>query len=65
MLNKDLDLQNRIWYNISCGVGNHGSFLKAFSEAFLRADNFNKVILLNASQELIFKYKLNKKPYID
>uniref|UniRef100_A0A6M3JHB1 Uncharacterized protein n=1 Tax=viral metagenome TaxID=1070528 RepID=A0A6M3JHB1_9ZZZZ len=38
--------------------GSRGSFLKAFANAWLRADPFNKRILREAWEEIIEKYDL-------
>ena len=39
----------------------HGSFLKAFADAWLKADPYNKGILKTAWLALIEKYDLNSK----
>lgn len=42
--------------------GKRGSFLKAFADTWLRADNSNKLILRSVWKELIHKYDLKDDP---
>ena len=52
-----------IYVEVANGRGNHGSFLRAFAEAVIRADALNFEVLKPAATELVFKYDLDK--YLD
>lgn len=57
-------IMQRIWLNVSNGVGKHGDFLKTFALAYVRADEDNKVKLYSASIAFIEKYKFNEGEYL-
>lgn len=52
-----------IWKNVSNGVGDHGSFLKAFGNSVNWADEWNFRALLPSAIFLIEKYELDKPEY--
>jgi hypothetical protein len=52
-----------VWIEIANGRGAHGSFLRSFAEAMLRADDANWELLRGPSNSLIWKYELDK--YLD
>lgn len=54
-----------IFHSINYGVGNHGSFLKNLADTVISADSDNFNILRPSLEEIIEKYDLNKKPYIE
>lgn len=49
-----------IFVEIVQGRGQHGGFLRSFAEAFSNADAENRIILQQAAERLIEKYKLQK-----
>jgi hypothetical protein len=54
-----------IFHSISFGVGNHGSFLKNLANTVVSADKNNFDMLKPFLEEIIEKYDLNKKPYVE
>ncbi len=52
-----------IWTEVYAGRGRHGSFLKAFAEAFITADPENAKLLAMPAVTLIMKYDLIR--YLD
>ncbi len=52
-----------IYREIAFGRGGHGSFLRAFSDAYIRADGENKDLLDAAANNIVKKYRLNQ--YLD
>lgn len=54
---------HHIFAEIHHGRGNHGSFLRAFAQAFLYADDSNALLLTPAAISLVEKYNLL--PYLN
>jgi hypothetical protein len=52
-----------IYVEIFNGRGNHGQFLRAFSEAFCLADSQNWALMRKCAERLVIKYNLMK--YLD
>ncbi len=50
---------HRVFVEVANGRGAHGSFLRAFAEAFLRADSSNAQVLKGAAETLVEKYNLS------
>jgi hypothetical protein len=53
-----------IWLNVANGVGDHGSFLRAFGRAVGAADHANFKGLAASSLYFIEKYDLNQEVYL-
>ena len=54
-----------IFHSITYGVGNHGSFLTNLANTAVVADNENFQLLKPVLEEIIEKYDLNRKPYVE
>lgn len=52
-----------IWTEVHLGRGRHGGFLRAFSEAYVRATADNLPLIEAAAQALVVKYSLDQ--YLD
>lgn len=62
LTNKEL---RKIFHSITYGVGNHGSFLRNLAGTAVSADSENFEILAPALEQIVIKYDLNNKPYIE
>lgn len=56
-------VQEIIWLNVADGVRNHGSFLRAFGQAYKAADAINRAVLEEVSMFLIEKHNLSGPEY--
>jgi hypothetical protein len=52
-----------IWTEVALGRGLHGGFLKAFAEAYVRADPANVLIMNGAARMFVVKFDLYR--YLD
>jgi hypothetical protein len=52
-----------IWSEVSLGRGRHGDFLKAFADAYIRADHMNVQLIGAGARALVVKYSLDR--YLD
>ncbi len=53
------DIELTIFRNVANGVNSHGSFLRAFGEALIRADAGNYMLLKPVATILIDNYNLD------
>ncbi len=52
-----------IWTEVHLGRGTRGGFLRAFAEAYIRADETNLVLIREAAKALVIKFSLDE--YLD
>lgn len=55
----NVDEVNKIFHGVK-SLNACGGFLTSFVQSWFNADDLNKLILLDAATQLIFKYKLEK-----
>lgn len=57
-MTEDQEQVLEIFRRIAFGEGNHGDFLRHFSEAYIRADSENRTLLTPTAIILVHKYGL-------